>query len=258
MLSILQAGRGSTLIFSVFVLVVTLYFFYQKRAIPVPKLAAVEAISEGVERAVEMGKPVHYTGGDASTLSDASLAPMNVATLNGLAFTAGLTAEKGARLVVTCGASPELLPLLQKVVYEQYRLKGKADKYDSKNVRFYGSSYSAGILDFFAGEGVACNIMLGASSGDALVVQDSARRHGAINIGGTARWIMQYAFAVLADYMLIGEEIYIASAVMSNDPVQIATIRTGDIIKTISLVILIVAAVLSLAGLNTIQTILKW
>jgi hypothetical protein len=58
--------------------------------------------------------------------------------------------------------------------------------------------------------------------------------------------------------MLIAEEIYAAAAVMSKDPKQIATLRSGDIIKTISLALLIIGTLLSLAGSNAIQALLRW
>jgi hypothetical protein len=252
----IQAGKEVAVGFGILVAIVTVYYFYSKAKIPTPRFAAVDAIIEGVDRAVEMGKPVHYTGGDRQELTGVR-APMAVASFGGLAYTAALCAEKGARIIVTGPTTAEAMPIFQRIVYDQYRLKGKADKYDIRDIRFYGpGGYSAGCLDTFAAEGVACNIMIGGTSGDALVVQDAARRMGAMCIGGTGRWIMQYAFAVLADYMLIASEIYAAAAAMSGDERQIATIRSEDLIKVVIVALLIVGALLSLAGSDAVQSFL--
>jgi hypothetical protein len=253
----IQPGKITALCFAIIVVIFTVLYFYKKGEVPAPRLAAVDAISEGVDRAVEMGKPVHYTGGERADLTGVNT-PMTVAMFSGLAYTAGLCAEKGARLIVHAPQTAEALPILQKIVYDQYALKGKLDKYDIRDIRFYGELYASGVLDSFARDGVATNIIIGAPAGESLVIQDHAKRHGALNIGGTARWIMQYSFAVLADYMLIAEEIYAAAAVMSKDPKQIATLRSGDIIKTISLALLIIGTLLSLAGSNAIQALLRW
>jgi hypothetical protein len=223
--------------------------------VPPPKLACVEAIADGVDRAIEMGKPVHYTGGERSDMSGANT-PITVAMFAGLDYTARICADKGARLIVSAPQKAEAVPILQKVVYDAYAVKGKLDKFDMKDIRYYGDLYTAGILDTFANEGVGCNIIIGAAAGESLVVLDHAKRHGALCLGGTARWVMQYSFAVLADYMLIAEEVYAAAAAMSEDPKQIASIRGGDIIKTLCLGILIVGVLVSLTGSDALLNIL--
>ena len=238
-------------------MIVTVYYaFIKKGKSSVPELGPVQAISEAVDRSVEMGKPVHYAGGELSGVGG-EYAAMTVAMLTGLRYVAGLCADKGARLIAHASKTAEIVPLMQQIVREQYALKGKADKFNIGDVRFYGELYAAGILEGFATDGVGCNITLGASAGDAVVVMDSARRHGAVNIGGTGRWGMQYAFATLCDYMLIGPEIYAAAAVMSNDERQLRTITSEDIIKTIVIALLISGFVLTLAGSTIIQTILS-
>lgn len=252
----LATGNAMALVFGLLVLVLTVIFFFKKKGIPVPKFAAVEAIRDGVDRAVEMGKPVHYTCGDQADMVGVNT-PMTVASLSGLGYTAGLCAQKGARLIVSGPRTAEVMPLMQGIVYDQFKLNGKADKYDIRDIRYFGEQYSPGILDTFTVDGVACNISIGSSSGDALVILDSSRRHGALNIGGTARWVLQYAFAILADYMLIDEEIYAAAAVMSKNEEQIATLRGGDLAKSVVLVMLVVGVLLSVAGSKALQLLLS-
>lgn len=255
---ILQEGKIVAFIFMIISFIVTIYYASIKKGkIVPPKLAAVDAITEGVDRAVEMGKPVHYTGGERCDMTGVNT-PMTVAMLTGLMYVAGLCAEKGARLIVSAPMTAESIPIMQRIVHDTYALKGKVEKYDVRDIRYYGDLYTAGVLETFAIDGCACNIMIGASAADSLVIQDNAKRHGALNIGGTARWVMQYSFATLADYMLIGPEIYAASAVMSMDPAQIRTIASEDVLKVVSLAILVVGSLLALAGSNIIESFLKF
>jgi hypothetical protein len=244
------------LLFGIITAIITLYHVYTKRRFNVPEFAGLQAIADGVDRAVEMGKPVHFTGGERCEMTG-MYTPMTVAMFGCLAYTAGLCADKGARLIVSGPLWAETMPIIQRVVYEAYASRGKEDKYDERDVRYYGSQYTAGVLDVYATDGIATNIVYGAIGGESWPILERGKAHGALTIGGNGRWNVQYPGALLCDYMFVGEEIFAAAAVMSNDHRMISTVHGSDILKTIVLALTIIGSIASLAGSDIIATILN-
>ena len=117
---VLQEGKIVAFIFTIISFIVTLYYTSIKKGeIVPPKLAGVDAITEGVDRAVEMGKPVHYTGGERCDMTGINT-PMTVAMLTGLMYVAGLCAEKGARLIASAPRTAEAIPIMQRIVHDSY------------------------------------------------------------------------------------------------------------------------------------------
>ena len=76
-------------------------------------LEGVEKIKEGVGRAVEMGRPVHWSYGTGAF--DAQ----HMAAFSLLSYTAKLCAEYDCRLIVSI-ALPELAPMTQEIINKAY------------------------------------------------------------------------------------------------------------------------------------------
>jgi hypothetical protein len=79
---------------------------------------------------------------------------------------------------------------------------------------------------------------------------EAAKIYGGLNVGGTARWIMAYAFAMMTDYLLLGEELYAAGAAVSDNPVMVSGIASEEIGKWFVLLLLVVGLVLTAVGVN--------
>ena len=236
--------------------VVTFYWYQRtvvnKKPLFIRSIPAMDAIPEGVDRAVEMGKPLHYTPGGRAELIG-QLVPMTLASLNIMRRVARECAEKGARLIISAPMSPEALPLMQSIVQEQYILADKAEAYRASDIRWHARQqvpWQAGVLGIFIREGVATNIMIGACAGDSVAVMVGAKEFGALNIGGTPRWIMTYIFAMVSDYAVIGDELYAASTKISQDPMSISNIGATDTIKWLLMGGILLLIIAGLAGLN--------
>jgi len=223
------------------------------------KIPAVEAIEEGVGRAVEKGGMVHFaSGGSGGRLSSQYLG-MVLASLGALGYVAKLCARYEVPFVVSCPARPHTLPLIEGIVRDSYMSEGKLENFSRDIIRFYGQdtgAYAQGICGVLVRENCACNINIGAWHTDCLLVLAAAHDAGAMNIGGTGRWIMMYAFAMFADYLMIAEEIYAAGALMSENREMISGLAAEDVGKFFALAIVIIGTIVAAISLPTVLTIL--
>lgn len=242
------------------VLVIAMYYYLNKikTGKPLPKirrLAAFDAIVEGVGRAVETGKMVFVESGFA-TLTRGQFAPMTMAGMNVLRYTATLCAQRDAKLQFGATAT-EILPLAEGIVEEAYKAAGKGEDFNEGMVQYFGEGFSGNMAEasYIVANGCACLIMVGAFSTSCLVLLGSSRRSGAIAIGGTGRWIMMYAFGVAADYIFIVEDIYAAGALASGDTTIMTTLAVEDILKVISLILSVLGGLLVMMAFDFVSLI---
>jgi hypothetical protein len=65
--------------------------------------------------------------------------------------------------------------------------------------------------------------------------------------------------ALMSDFALLGEELYVAGASITKDPVQLGSIEAEDWSKMLVLVLLVVAAAAALIGLMpSFTSLMKW
>ena len=254
---VLKSGRILDLVLFAVFLIAT-YYYYQliKKGNPLPSIRtipALNAINEGVGRAVETGKMVFFEPGRGG-LTRGTEVPMSIAAMNVLRYTSRLCARLGAKLqfgaIVT-----EIIPLAEGIVEESYRIEGKIDDYNRDMVRYYGSAPGGNMeqASQMVQEGCACCITVGAFTTSVLILLGASAKSGAICIGGTGRWIMMYAFGIAADYILIMEDIYAASAIISEDPSAISSLAISDIIKITVIFVIFLGIVLLGINLNIVN-----
>jgi len=255
---LVRTGRIFDLL--IFALMAITTYIYIRRAEEGKKLPnirnipAVDAIEEGIGRAVEKGGMVHFASGGSGGMLSSQYLGMVIASLNCLEYVAKLCARMEVPLVVSAPSRPEALPLIEAIVRESYRKENKLENFNRDMIRFYGSdtgAYAQGICGTLVRENCACNINIGAWHTDCLLVLAAAHDIGAINIGGTGRWIMMYAFAMLADYCMIAEEIYAAGAIVSGDRSVISGLAAEDIGKFFALAICVLGLIFSAISLPT-------
>jgi hypothetical protein len=113
--------------------------------------------------------------------------------------------------------------------------------------------YVAGVDGIMMRDRPAANFYLGAFYAESLIFAETGYTTGAIQIAGTAEVDQLPFFVVACDYTLIGEELYAAGATLSDDPVQIGSIRGQDIAKAIFIIMIIVGVILKLIGINALE-----
>ncbi|MBI2266982.1 MAG: hypothetical protein HYU64_17775 [Armatimonadetes bacterium] len=191
-------------------------------------IAGLAAMDEAVGRATEMGKPVLFVAGIDDIDEIQTLAALSI-----LSKVAEKTAEYETPLLMPCRASV-VMTTAQEVVKESYLRAGRPDAYRSENI-FYVSdeqfAFVAATDGLMMRERPAANFLLGSFFAESLILAETGHGTGAIQIAGTANAHQLPFFVAACDYTLIGEELYAASAYLSQDPLQVSTIKAQDIAK---------------------------
>ncbi|RLI08786.1 hypothetical protein DRO24_00610 [Candidatus Bathyarchaeota archaeon] len=215
------------------------------------KVPGLDAMEEAIGRAVEMGRPIYYSTGVGSL--DGGDMPMTMAGMTLLGYSASLAASRGAELRYIA-AVPQLVPIAEDMLRTAYR-----DAYKPEQITFVPSQVAlmSTIVGTYEREKPAANFLLGALYWETVVIAEAGARAGAMQVGGTGR-LYQVPFVVaLCDYSLIGEELLAAGAYVSREPSQLGSILASDIIRFITIALIIIYVIGSLFGVDA-STILRF
>ncbi|MCP4581843.1 MAG: hypothetical protein GY839_09495 [candidate division Zixibacteria bacterium] len=219
------------------------------RELYVRPLSGINAVDDAIGRATEMGKPILFilglgTAGDIATIAGFTI----------LARVAKRTAEYQTKVLVPV-QDPVVLAVAQETVRTAYLEAGRPDQYNPDNV-FYVTAlqfpYVAAVNGIMLREKPATNFYCGKFYAESLILAETGNIAGSIQISGTDE-IGQLPFFVAAtDYTLIGEELYAASAYLSQEPVQLGTLKAQDYTKAVAMIIILLGAILITAEISFI------
>lgn len=260
-MDIITSGRLVSFIL-LLVLLLAGYYFIRKakggKPIPVRKIAAFDAIEEGIARSVEMGRTVHFTLG-YGTISTVN-APQYIAGLGVLSHVAKLCGKYGARLISTLGV-PEFIAAEEEIVRDAYYSSGKPELYDvTYNVRYLTDqqfAYASAVQATIQRENAGANIVVGPFWAESLIFMEAGAAIDSFQVAGTARETQIPFFVLAADYAFIGEEIFAAGAMASGDVETLASIRGQDIGKLISWALIVIGLILLPIGVKLADWLLK-
>jgi hypothetical protein len=229
-----------------------LFFIWRARsgaALFVRKIAGLSAVDEAIGRATEMGRPILYLpSGGLSAVSDIQ----TLASLVILGRVAGKSAEYETPLLVPC-SDPLVMTLAQEIVKASCMNAGRPDAYRAENIRYLTNeqfAYTAGVDGMMLREKPAANFMIGTFYAESLILAETGYATGAIQIAGTAMITQLPFFVAACDYTLIGEEIYAASAYLSQEPVLMGTVKAQDWGKALAIGLIILGVLLETLALK--------
>ena len=209
------------------------------------RLAGIDALDEAVGRATEMGKPILYVPG-LSSMSDIA----TIASLNILGPVAKKVAEYESRIIVP-NRDPIVMTVAKEIVREAFAEAGKPDAYDDNDVFFLTDSqfgFAAAVNGIMVREKPATNLFLGMFWAESLLLAETGNTTGAIQIAGTDAVTQLPFFITSCDYTLIGEELYAASAYLSNEPVLMGSIKAQDYMKAIIICFMLLFSIVFLTN----------
>jgi len=257
----INTGMVSPLVFLVITAVVILItLFAARRGMYTPKLRklpALDAIEEAIGRATEMGRPIVF-GQGLGGLAD-EYAAQTVAGLSVLGYTAEVAAKYGARLIY-CVYDPSYQPLVYEIIQQAHVRAGHPETFNPDNIVFLGNDqfpWAFGVVGIVSREKPAACIYMGAFWAESLILAETGYYAGAIQIAGTANRHQIQFFVAACDYSLIGEELLAAGAYLSKDPTQVGSMWGQDMGRIISIVVLIVGAILTWAGIAALNDFFK-
>ncbi len=212
-----------------------------KSSMYIRKIAGLEAVEEAVGRATEMGRSVLFIPGILD-LDDVQ----TIAGLTILGAVAKMTAEYETRLNVPVARSL-VMSNGREVVKEAFLSVGKPDFYHDDIVHYVTDEqfgYVAHVDGIMVREKPAACFYMGAFFAESLILAETGNHVGAIQIAGTAMPTQLPFFVAACDYTLIGEELFAASAYLSGDKRQIASLKGQDVGKTIAMASILVGSIL--------------
>jgi hypothetical protein len=257
----MQLTSGTVFPFVFLLLSFAIFYVFMRRALQgkvrkMRSLAALQAIPESIGKAAETNRPVHFNPGTVGfSGAVAGNAAQTFAGLSVLSYVAKLTAKYKVPLYVTLSYG-ELIPVVESIAREAYASENRADAVSRETHILYfpvaisNAPFVSGVLGLFERVKPAANIMIGGAYYESLAISEQGYVIGAIQIAGTAM-VSQIPFFVAAcDYTLIGEEIFVAGAVVSQDATILGSIVGEDLLKIILLAMLIGGFLLQNLGFN--------
>ncbi len=210
------------------------------------RIPGIDAMDEAIGRATEMNRPIIFSPGTAPDFNN----PQTFASFAVLGHVSRKVAKYQARLIVPTMVS-QMQPVLHEIVRQGYVAEGAIEHFRPDDVQFLAGdqwSYASGVVGIMAREGVAVTLMIGPFWAESLLFAEAGAQAGAIQIGGTAN-LHQLAFMMTAcDYCMLGEEIYAASAYLSENPVDTASLVAQDWGKMCLFALIVVGCILATTG----------
>ena len=216
--------------------------------VKVRKIAGLEAVTEAVGRATEMGREVLFVPGILDINDIQTVAGMTV--LSSVAKTA---AEYDAKLEVPTARSL-VMTTARETVEAAYLSAGRPDAYDENNIYYLTDEqfgYTAGIQGKMVRDKPAACFYMGAFYAESLILAETGNSIGAIQIAGTAMPSQLPFFVAACDYTLIGEEFFAASAYLSGEPEQLGSLKGQDVGKVIGAGLLILGCLFATLAATT-------
>ncbi len=212
-----------------------LYFYTRSKGgtnLFIRRIDGLDALERAVGRAAEMDRKVVFIPG-IQDVDD----PQTIAGLNILHHVAKLSAKVRARLDVPVSRS--LVMLTGREVVESACLSaGRPEEYKPDTVHYLTDDqfgYTAGVDGLIVREKPAAIFFQGTFFAEALVMAETGKQSGAMQIAGTAMVNQLPFFITTCDYTLIGEELYAASAYVSRDPGLVGALKGQDMGKLLAL-----------------------
>jgi hypothetical protein len=219
------------------------------------RIPGLTAIDEAVGRATEMGRPMMFCPG----LSGLSLPTLQALSI--LKHITSIAAKYRTRIIVPV-ADSVVYTIAEEISKDAYASEGVPEQFNAEDIRFLSDdqfAYASGCVGIMNRERIASNFMFGYFFAESLILAETGHQVGAMQVAGTPAITQIPFFITAADYTIIGDEFYAASAYLSREPTLLGSLVGQDYGKAI-LVLIILAGVISasLAGLHLHWNWLGW
>jgi len=258
---LLIEGRITGLILLIIMAFISIYMalIAERWSPQIRQLAGISVIPELIGRCAELGKPLHFTTGQGGSLAETEVGPQIMAGLSVFNYVARLCVKNGVKLIVSVGQT-DTMGLLQEYVRDAYTAEGLPVPDMEEILRFHSRNqfaFISAVSGLMRRELPASNIVIGPIWAESAQLVCSGLEVGAMQLIGTARTSHIPFFAILSDYVLMGEEIYAAGAQLSGDKQTTNTLAAQDVSKFISILLLIIGVVFfTMTGNNFIKNLL--
>jgi hypothetical protein len=253
-----KADRGNILIIMLLVCGAIIVYIERARAgqkLYIRKIAGMDAVTEAVGRATEMGQPVLYIAG-IQDMDDVQ----TVAGITILGSISRMIAEYETQLLMPSSRSL-VMSTARETVKESYLAAGRPDAYRDDSI-YYVTDEQFGFVAHVDGLMVrkrpAACFYLGAFFAESLILAETGNSIGAIQVAGTAMPTQLPFFVAACDYTLIGEELFAASAYLSQDEKMLGSLKGQDFGKLVAMVFIVIGGIFSTLAAVTDAAPVAW
>jgi len=216
-------------------------------------IPAVQKLRRAIGLAVEDGKRIHVSLGNANVLE-----PQGASALVGLSVLerlAEVSTVSDKPPVATSGEG-SLALLSQDSLRSVYRESNQLEQYNQHLGRLAGPtsfSYIAGSLPVIKDEEVYTNVLIGHFGPEAGLMCEEAERTNGFSLAASDSLPAQAVFFAAAQEPLIGEELFALPAYLQSSPMHQASVRAQDVVRGVLIGVLVLGGLarLVLAFLGT-------
>ncbi|MCX6827432.1 MAG: fibronectin type III domain-containing protein [candidate division Zixibacteria bacterium] len=212
------------------------------------KIAGLDAIDDAIGRATEMGRPILFVPG-INDMDDVQ----TIAGITLLGRVAKVVADYDIKINMPVARSL-VMTTARETIRNAYLVAGRPEAYSENMVNYITDEqfgYVAAVDGIMVREKPATCFYLGAFFAESLILAETGNSIGAIQIAGTAQPAQLPFFVAACDYTLIGEELFAASAYLSNEPKQLGSLKGQDMGKLFAMIVIfvgVIAATISQIG----------
>jgi hypothetical protein len=237
---VINLDRGFLFLFALLLTIAVVFFIGRAKRgqeLFIRKIAGLEAVDEAIGRATEMGRPILFIPGihdmdDVQTL--AALTILGLVAEQVANYDTKISMPVARSLVMTAG---------RETIKAAYQTAGRPDAYNDDMVQYVTDEqfgYVAAVDGVMVREKPATIFLLGAFFAESLILAETGNSVGAIQIAGTARPAQLPFFIAACDFTLIGEELFAASAYLSEEPKQLGSLKGQDVGKGLAMVAILI------------------
>jgi hypothetical protein len=219
-----------------------------KLKVNIQRISTIDAIDEGIDRCVEMGRPVMYYASGAITGTGAATA---FALLDILDYVAKrvATADIDLNVVVSSAIG---LSVTRDTIREAYLSVGHPERYNSENVRYWAGGWTATYaarLQWLYDTKPGTYFSLGYLGWGGAMLSHDIHKVGATLIGGDVSGGRSLSLSYLGpDVLIMCEELYGTSAYLSKNLIESSVLLGGDYVKIIWIALILLGAILPQVG----------
>lgn len=237
----------------VFFILYKIFSARRGRELYIRKIPGLNAIDEAVGRATEMGRPVLFSPG---------ISGLSLPTLQALSILKYVTAaaSKYRTRVIVPTADSVVYTIAEEITKDAYVSQGRPEQFIPEDIRFLSEdqfAYASGVVGILNREKVASNFMFGNFFAESLILAETGHSVGAIQVAGTPQITQIPFFITAADYTIIGDEFYAASAYLSREPTLLGSLVGQDYAKAV-LILIMVAGIVTATALDLFINVPRW
>jgi hypothetical protein len=238
-------------VLSILILLLTLVLLTvpARRRFTLRRLPAYERLSSLAGLAIESNRPMHLSFGSAGLGGGTTL--LTVASAELAYYTAERATIGDVSPIITL-SDASTLALGQDTLRRAYQARNLAERYRATNVRWYPSgtrslAYAAAVTTLIHNEDVSSNVMTGSYGPELALIGEVSARRSLPFIGVSDQLEGQAVAYAFSQTPLIGEELFVASSYLDENPRATGKAVTLDILRWLLVLVMLVGLIFRLA-----------